>query len=78
MLVVEEGMLVVDMVVEDSDEAFSEIQVFGECCSADGVSIKTELLVRILVNPALAAVETAVWGECSRERFLRLRGSRRG
>ena len=71
---VEGGMLVVDMVVEDSDEAFSEIQVFGECCSADGVSIKTELLAWILVHPALADVETVVRGECSRAKFLRLRG----
>ena len=60
-------MLVVGMVAKGSDEAFSEIQVSGECVSADGVSIKKELL---LVNPALAAVETAVWGEW----FLRLRG----
>ena len=68
----EEGMLVVDAVVEGSDEAFSEIQVFDECFSADGVSIKKELL---LVNPALTDVETTVNCECSRESgFLRLRG----
>ena len=70
----EEEMLVAGVVVEGSDEAFSEIQVFIECFSADGESIKTELLTLMLVNPALAAVETAVTGECSRERFLRLRG----
>ena len=71
---VEEGMLVAGMVVEGSDEAFSEIQVFDECFSADEESIKTELLARTLVNPALAAVENAVRGQYSRERFLRLRG----
>ena len=65
----EEGML-----VEGSDEAFSKIQVSGECFSADEESIKTELLARMLVNPALAAVETAVGVESSRDRFLRLRG----
>ena len=72
----ESGMLAGEegMVVEGSDEAFSEIQVFGECFSADEESIKTELLARILVNPASAAVGTAVRGECTRERFLRLRG----
>ena len=69
---VEEGMLVVDMVVEGSDEAFSEIQVFGECFSADEES--KELLAWMLVNPTLAPVESAVRGECSRKRFLRLRG----
>ena len=53
------------------DEAFSVgIQVFGEFFSADGGSIEKELLAGILVNPAL----TDVRGECSRERFLRLRG----
>ena len=64
-------MLVVGMVVEGSDKAFSEIQVFGVSFSADEESIKKELL---LVNPTLAAVETAVRGECSCVRFLRLRG----
>ena len=69
-----EGMLVAGVVMEGSDEAFLDKQVFDECFSADGVSIKTEVLTRMLVNPTLAAVETAVGGECSRERFLRLRG----
>ena len=70
----EEDVLVAGM-VEGSDEAFSEIQVFGECCSADEESIKTELLAWTLVNLVLAAVETAgVGGECSRDRFLRLLG----
>ena len=66
----ESGILAVEegMVVEGSDEAF------GECFSAYEESIKTELLARILVNPASAAVGTAVRGECTRERFLRLRG----
>ena len=72
---VEEGMLVADMVVEGSDEDFSDKQVFGECFSADRESIKKELLALMLVNPALDAVDTAVMrGECSREWFLRLRG----
>ena len=71
MLAEKEGMLVVDAVVEGSDEAFSEIQVFDECFSANGASIKKELL---LVNPAFADVETTVDCECTRERFLRLRG----
>ena len=68
----EERMLVAGVVVEGAwDEAFSVgIQVFGEFFSADGESIEKELLAGILVNPAL----TDVRGECSRERFLRLRG----
>ena len=71
MLAEEEGMLMAGVVMECSDEAFSEIQVVSIC---DGESINTELLALILVNPALAAVETAVVDECSRARFPRLRG----
>ena len=70
----EERMLVADMVVlvEGSDEVFSDKQVLGECFSADEESIEKELLARIPVIPVLADV--GVESSSSRERFLRLRG----
>ena len=62
----EEGMLVTEVVVKQSDETFSEVS--SERFSTDEESINKELLARILVN-----ADEAVGSECSCERFLRFR-----
>ena len=52
----EEGMLVTEVVVKQSDETFSEVS--SERFSTDEESINKELLARILVNAV-----TRLWGQ---------------